>query len=79
MLCPCEIDIAGGMFANAVEMMATVCFRRCHGVSSGLDFRFRYDKFTLLRKQAGLWAATYYDLQSPPICRVTLLLSPNPV
>lgn len=52
--------MAGGMFAKAVEMMATICFRRCRGGSSGLDFRFRYDKFTLLRKQAGLWAATYY-------------------
>ncbi len=49
-----------GMFAKAVEMMATICFRRCRGVNSGLDFRFRYDKFTLLRKQTGLWAATYY-------------------
>ena len=52
--------MAGGMFDKAVEMMATICLRRCRGVSSGLDFRFRYDKFTLLRKQAGLWAATYY-------------------
>ena len=48
------------MFAKAVEMIVTICFRRCRGGNSGLDFCFRYDKFTLLRKQAGLWAATYY-------------------
>ena len=64
--------MATGMFAKAVEMMVTICFRRCRGVSSGLDFRFRYDKLTLLRKQAGLWAATYYicsrsEFVAPPL------------